>query len=189
MGLLALILLSISLAMDCFSVSLAAGVTLRRFDRHTFLRMGFMFGLFQALMPLLGWSFGYSLSGLIQNFDHWLAFGLLAILGIRMIVEGFRDEEHKTFDPHSWRVLLTLSVATSIDALAVGLTFAFINMGLLQLFEAVAIIGLGSFMFALAGSAIGAYVGNKFRFPMEAIGGVVLIGIGVKILLEHLGYL
>ena len=189
MGLLALILLSISLAMDCFSVSLAAGVAMRRFDRRTFLRMGLMFRLFQALMPLLGWSFGYSLSNLIRDFDHWLAFGLLVFLGIRMIVEGFRDEDHKTFDPNSWRVILTLSVATSIDALAVGLTFAFINMDLLQLFEAVAIIGLGSFLFALAGSAIGAYVGNKFRFPMEAVGGVVLIGIGTKILLEHLGYI
>ena len=189
MGLLALILLSISLAMDCFSVSLAAGVAMRRFDRRTFLRMGLMFGLFQALMPLLGWSFGYSLSNLIRDLDHCLAFGLLVFLGIRLIVEGFRDEDHETFDPNSWRVILTLSVATSIDALAVGLTFAFINMDLLQLFEAVAIIGLGSFLFALAGSAIGAYVGNKFRFPMEAVGGVVLIGIGTKILLEHLGYI
>lgn len=189
MGILELILLSISLAMDCFSVSLASGVILKQPDYRTFFKMAFFFGLFQALMPCLGWSFGYNLQSLIESFDHWLAFGLLALLGIKMIIEGFKAEEHKSFNPRLMKVILTLAVATSIDALAVGMTFAFIDMSLIDLAIAVGIIGAGSFILSLLGSYLGIKIGNKLPYPPEALGGIVLIGIGVKILLEHLGYL
>ena len=189
MGLLELFLLSVSLAMDCFSVSLASGVILKQPDYRTFFKMAFFFGLFQALMPCLGWAFGYNLQSLIESFDHWLAFGLLALLGVKMIIEGFKPEEHKSFNPRLMKVILALSVATSIDALAVGMTFAFIDMPLIELALAAGIIGVGSFLLSLAGSYLGIKIGNKLPVPPEAVGGAVLIGIGTKILLEHLGYL
>ena len=118
-------LLAVSLAIDCFTVSVTSGIILRRIQWRTFLKMAFFFGFFQALMPLIGWSGANHFSHLIEAYDHWIAFGLLAFLGIRMIREYFKDIEECSFDPTRLKVILTLAVATSIDALAVGISFAF----------------------------------------------------------------
>ena len=118
-------LLAVSLAIDCFTVSVTSGIILRRIQWRTFLKMAFFFGFFQALMPLIGWFGASRFNHLIESYDHWIAFALLAFLGIRMIREHFKDSEECSFDPTSLKVILTMAVATSIDALAVGISFAF----------------------------------------------------------------
>ena len=125
MGIFAILLLAVSLAIDCFTVSVTSGIILRRIRWNTFLTMAFFFGFFQALMPLLGWLGASHFSHLIEAYDHWVAFGLLAFLGIRMIREHFKDSEEHSFDPTRLKVIITLAIATSIDALAVGISFAF----------------------------------------------------------------
>ena len=166
-------LLAVSLAIDCFTVSVASGIILRRIHWKTFLTMAFFFGFFQALMPLLGWFGASRFSHLIEAYDHWIAFGLLAFLGIRMIREYFKDSEE--------------CVATSIDALAVGISFAFTGYNNFErLLSPLLIIGLASFLISLTGSLIGIFFGKRFNLRMELFGGLVLIGIGVKILCEHL---
>lgn len=186
MGIIGIILLAVSLAMDCFSVSLASGMIQKSIHRPTLLKMAFFFGLFQALMPLIGWFVAGLFSSLIRDYDHWIAFGLLSLLGIRMIAESLKKQEDCHFDPKRLPVILTLSVATSIDALAVGVTFAFIKMTTGQMLTAIGIIGLVSFIFSIAGTIIGVAAYRKFKFRMEWIGGIVLIGLGTKILIEHL---
>ena len=142
---------------------------------------------FQALMPLIGWSGANHFSHLIEAYDHWIAFGLLAFLGIRMIREYFKDIEECSFDPTRLKVILTLAVATSIDALAVGISFAFTGYNnFVSLTEPLFAIGFASFVISLTGSLIGIFFGKRFNFRMEFLGGLVLIGIGTKILIEHL---
>lgn len=180
-------LLAISLAMDCFSVSITSGIILRRNLWETFLTIGFFFGLFQALMPLIGWFVASHFHHLIEKFDHWIAFGLLFILGIRMIKESFEDEEHHHFDPTRLPIILTLAVATSIDALAVGISFAFIGMTTWSsIISPILVIGLVSFIFSIIGCLIGVYFGKRINLRAELWAGIILIGIGVKILFEHL---
>lgn len=180
-------LLAVSLAIDCFTVSVASGIILRRIQWRTFFTMAFFFGFFQALMPLTGWSGTNHFSHLIEAYDHWIAFGLLAFLGIRMIREYFKDSEECSFDPTRLKVILTLAVATSIDALAVGISFAFTGYNdLVSLTEPLLAIGFASFVISLTGSLIGIFFGKRFNFRMEFLGGLVLIGIGTKILIEHL---
>lgn len=180
-------LLAVSLAIDCFTVSVASGIILRRIQWRTFFTMAFFFGFFQALMPLIGWSGANYFSHLIEAYDHWIAFGLLAFLGIRMIREYFKDIEECSFDPTRLKVILTLAVATSIDALAVGISFAFTGYNnLVSLTEPLLAIGFASFAISLTGSLIGIFFGKRFNFRMEFFGGLVLIGIGTKILIEHL---
>lgn len=148
---------------------------------------GFFFGFFQALMPLIGWFGASRFRHLIEAYDHWIAFALLAFLGIRMIREHFKDSEECSFDPTSLKVILTMAVATSIDALAVGISFAFTGFNdVEQLFSPLLIIGFASFVLSLAGNLIGIFFGKRFNLRMELFGGLVLIGIGVKILIEHL---
>lgn len=180
-------LLAISLAMDCFTVSITSGIITQRVCWRTFLVMAFFFGLFQALMPLIGWYAASHLSHLIHAFDHWIAFGLLAFLGGRMVKESLEGGEHTTFDPTRLRVVLTLAVATSIDALAVGISFACLGMSSPQaILRPIAIIGLVSFLLSLAGSLIGVAFGRRVNLRAELLGGIILIAIGVKILIEHL---
>ena len=180
-------LLAISLAMDCFSVSITSGIILRRICWRTFLTMAFFFGLFQAAMPLIGWFGASRFYSLIEKFDHWIAFGLLFFLGMKMIKESFdKDEEHH-FNPTRLPVILTLAVATSIDALAVGISFVCIGMNTIgQLGFPLFAIGITSFIFALGGCFIGSLIGSKLRFPVEPIGGAVLMILGFKLLFEHL---
>ena len=183
------ILLAVSLAIDCFTVSVASGAILKRTLWRTLLTMAFFFGLFHALMPFLGWLGASRFQHLIEEYDHWMAFGLLLFLGVRMLREGFRDEDDtQHFDPTRMRTILSLAVATSIDALAVGISFAFAGYPSVgQLGVPLLAIGLASFVLSVAGFLIGVFFGRRFHFRMEIFGGLVLIGIGVKILLEHLG--
>ncbi|MBO5250742.1 MAG: manganese efflux pump [Bacteroidaceae bacterium] len=187
MGTLEIWLLAISLAMDCFTISITSGIIMRRICWRTFLIMGFFFGLFQGIMPLFGWLCANHFRHLIESFDHWIAFGLLTILGLRMIKEGFSNDDKCCFDPTLMKVVLTLSVATSIDALAVGISFAFIGMNTFaSILSPILIIGLVSFVMSIAGSLIGVYLGKRVNLRMELWGGLILIAIGIRILIEHL---
>lgn len=187
MGLTAIILLAVSLAIDCFTVSVTGGIILERVRWNVFLKMGFFFGLFQALMPFIGWFGASRFRHLIESCDHWIAFGLLFILGIRMIREQFKKEEERSFNPTNLKVILTLAVATSIDALAVGISFAFTGYNdLKSLVFPLTAIGLASFILSIVGCLIGVFCGKRFHFRVEIFGGLVLIGIGTKILFEHL---
>lgn len=187
MSILEIWLLAVSLAIDCFTVSITSGIILHRIRWGIFLKMAFLFGLFQAAMPFLGWLGASRFNHLIETYDHWIAFALLAFLGIRMIREHFKDEEGRSFDPTRMKVILTLAVATSIDALAVGISFAFTGFRTLSsLLYPLTAIGIASFVISLAGSLIGVFFGKRFNLRVEIFGGLVLIGIGVKILFEHL---
>ena len=182
-------LLAISLAMDCFSVSITSGIILRRVLWKTFLTIAFFFGLFQGLMPVIGWFAASRFQHLIENYDHWIAFGVLFLLGARMIKESFKDEEEEHhFNPTRLPVILTMAVATSIDALAVGISFAFTGMTTWRsILDPVLIIGFVSFIFSIIGCLIGVYFGKRVNLRAELWAGIILIGIGVKILIEHLG--
>lgn len=180
-------LLAVSLAIDCFSVSVASGGILKRVSWGTFLNMAFFFGAFQALMPFLGWTGASFFQEMIVEYDHWISFGLLSFLGIRMIKDSFGEEEVRSFDPRRLKTIITLAVATSIDALAVGISFAFTGYDTLSsLAFPLTAIGLASFILSIAGCLIGVFVGKRLNIKMEIFGGLVLIGIGVKILFEHL---
>ena len=168
-------LLAISLAMDCFTVSITSGIIMRRICWRTFFIMAFFFGLFQAVMPLIGWFAASRFSHLIEDYDHWIAFGLLAFLGGRMIKESFSNEDKCCFDPTKLKVVVTLAIATSIDALAIGISFAFVGIN-----------SFTSIVISTLGSLIGVFCGKRFNLRMELWGGLVLIIIGVKILIEHL---
>ena len=188
MSVLDLILLSVALAMDCFTVSITSGLIQRRLILRTMLVTAVSFGLFQGIMPMIGWLGISFFSGALERWDHWIAFGLLAFLGGRMILNGLKnDEEEKTYDPSRFSTIITMAIATSIDALAVGLSFGCSGYdALADIMLPVIIIAIGSFLFSAAGFVIGAYAGRRINFPVEIIGGIILIGIGVKILIEHL---
>lgn len=183
-------LLAVGLAMDCFAVSIASGIILRRVRWRPMLTMAFAFGFFQAMMPFVGWMFASTFSHLIESVDHWIAFGILAFLGGRMIAESGKEEEcRNTFDPTSPKVVLTMAVATSIDALAVGVSFAFLGVrdwG--AILSPIAIIGVVSFVLSMVGLLFGIRFGCGIarRLKAELWGGVILVLIGVKILVEHL---
>ena len=175
-------LLAVSLAIDCFTVSVTSGIILHRIRWGTFLKMGFFFGLFQALMPFIGWLGASRFSNLIEAYDHWIAFGLLAFLGIRMIREHFRNEEESSFDPTRLKVILTLAVATSIDALSVGFTIS--EYGWLMALAASLIIAVVTFFICMAGLRIGKKFGTKLSGKASVLGGVILIGIGLEIFIS-----
>ncbi len=182
-------LLAVGLAMDCFTVSITSGIILKRICWRTFLTIAFFFGLFQGLMPLIGWFAASRFSHLIEEYDHWVAFGMLALLGGRMIKESFNKEEESHFNPTRLKVIIALAVATSIDALAVGISFAFVGIDTFaDLLSPIGIIGLVSFVFSVAGCLIGVCCGKRFDVRMELWGGIILILIGVRILIEHLFY-
>lgn len=189
MSALDLWLLAIGLAMDCFTVSIASGIILKRIEWKPILSMAFCFGLFQALMPLISWALFVRVGTLLQQIDHWVAFGLLLFLGGNMIREAFSKEEEHHFNPHRLVVILTLAVATSIDALAVGISFAFIGFNTLaSMVYPLVVIGLVSFVFSLVGSGLGILfgVGIAKKLKPELLGGIILIIIGCKIVIQHL---
>lgn len=183
-------LLAIGLAMDCFAVSIASGIIMKSIRLRPMLSMAFAFGFFQALMPLLGWIGASFFSHLIEDWDHWIAFAILVFLGGRMVCESFKDEECRhEFDPTNLKVLLTLAVATSIDALAVGISFAFVGTySISTILPPIGIIGLVSFVLSLAGLMFGICFGHGLarKLRAELWGGIILIAIGTKILIEHL---
>ena len=175
-------LLAVSLAMDCFTVSITGGIIIRRVCWRTCLLMAFFFGLFQALMPLIGWYGASHFSHLIEQFDHWIAFGLLSFLGIRMIKEGMGDEDKCCFNPHRLKVILTLAIATSIDALAVGVSFAFMEN--VKVLPSCILIGCTTFVISFAGAMLGSRIPGGSGKKAGVLGGLVLIGIGLKLLIE-----
>jgi putative Mn2+ efflux pump MntP len=172
-------------------VSITSGIILRRVCMNVFLTIAFFFGLFQGLMPLMGWFGASRFYHLIEQFDHWIAFGLLFFLGVRMIKESFdKDEENHHFNPKRLPVILTLAVATSIDALAVGISFACTGMDTLQdILWSIVIIGIVSFLFSMLGCFIGVFFGKRINLRAELWAGIILIGIGVKILMEHMEWI
>lgn len=187
--LLELLFLAVALAMDCFTVSTVCGVIMRRTQWATILCTAVFFGLFQALMPLIGWVCTSFFASYIEAVDHWIAFGLLLFLGGKMIREAFQPEEHHGFDPTSLRTQLVFAVATSIDALAIGISFACTGYRyLVDLTEPLVVIGLVSFVFCIVGYLLGIRFGDTVnrRVKPEILGGIILIVIGVKVLLSHL---
>ena len=183
MGIISILLIAVGLAMDSLAVSISGGIVMRPFCMRQSLRLAFTMGIFQGGMTLFGWLMGVSFSSYITTFDHWIAFILLGFLGGKMIYESFREEE-TTISSFSTKTLLTLGVATSIDALAIGVTFAFLQV---QIVSAVSFIGVITFVLSIAGIKMGNLFGAKYKSRAELFGGVILILMGVKILLEHLG--
>ncbi len=186
MNLITIFLTSIGLAMDAFAVSIGGGISLKKVTSKDAIVIATFFGGFQFIMPLLGWLSGLFFRDFILSFDHWIAFGLLTLIGGKMLYESFQDEEEdEGTDFRNLYVLSTLAIATSIDALAVGLTFSVIQTPIVQ---ASIIIGIITFLICLFGVFIGNKIGHLFEKQAEIIGGIILIGIGVKILIEHLSY-
>jgi putative Mn2+ efflux pump MntP len=189
MGLLDILFLSVALAMDCFTVSIVSGVLLKRKVWNVMLQTAFLFGLFQAAMPLLGWLATNGFQKHIEAYDHWIAFGLLAYLGIGMIRESGRPEEEQHFNPRSLKTQLVQAVATSIDALAVGISLAVMGYERVgQLTFPLVAIGLGSLTMSIAGFLLGIRFGRgiRRRLKPELLGGIILLLIGFKILFTHL---
>lgn len=186
MNLLDIIFLAIALAMDCFAVSIVSGVLTRK---EWIPRMAFLFGFFQALMPLIGWiAISFFRQG-IEAYDHWLAFGLLLLIGGNMIRESFEPEEEHFFNPLHLRTQFLLAIATSIDAMAVGISFVCTGYDeISQLVLPIIIIGIVSSLFSIVGTRLGARFGRAIahRLKPELLGGLILIAIGVKILITHL---
>jgi putative Mn2+ efflux pump MntP len=175
--------LALGLAMDAFAVSVAAGVQIPSLNRWHVARLAVSFGAFQFLMPVIGWLAGRSLSKWLQAFDHWVAFGLLALIGGKMLWESFRPTAESCKDPTRGWTLLMLSVATSIDALAVGLSLAFLEV---SVWIPSLVIGVVAAVLSALGALFGCRLGQRFGVWAERFGGLVLIAIGVKIVVDHL---
>jgi len=182
---LVLLSVAVGLAMDAFAVAIGVSVTLGGTSRRQVFRLAWHFGLFQALMPVVGWAAGISIRPWIEAWDHWVAFTLLALVGGRMLINSFRadDAEQRDADPTRGWSLVGLSVATSIDALAVGLSFAALG---LKVWLPAVVIGLTAGVLTAVGTLAGRFLGVRFGKRMSALGGLVLLAIGCRILVEHL---
>lgn len=186
-----LFLLGVGLSMDAFAVSVCKGLGMRKLNKKQALIIGLYFGGFQALMPFVGWLLGSQFQKYITSIDHWIAFILLGFIGGKMMVEAVREwNEEEVVDvmdaPIDHKNMLVLAVATSIDALAVGITFAFLGTPIV---EAITIIGITTMVISIAGVVIGNFFGSRYKSKAEFIGGLILVLLGLKILLEHLGIL
>lgn len=186
MSILEILLLGIGLSMDAFAVSICKGLSAKRLQTRHYLIIGAWFGGFQALMPTIGFFLGSTFEQYITAFDHWVAFVLLSAIGAGMIKESLSKEESNGNDSFSFKTMLLLALATSIDALAVGITFAFLVE---RIVPAVCLIGVITFLFSAAGVKLGNVFGTKYKSKAEFAGGVILILLGTKILLDHLGVL
>lgn len=184
MDLATIVLIAIGLSMDSLAVAVASGTSIRTLKPAHALKIGLFFGGFQALMPTVGWLIGFSLSSIIESFDHWMAFGLLTIIGARMIYEALKGEdEAEGKNPLDLKILMLLSIATSIDALAVGISLSLLNVDILI---PALIIGAVCFAFSSMGVAISSRLAKIFGNKLKVVGGLILIAIGLRILLEHL---
>ncbi len=184
MGLASILLIAIGLSMDAFAVSISSGLNLDRFRLGYALKIAIFFGGFQAVMPVAGFAAGLSVRDFMAGIDHWVAFALLAFIGAKMIYEAlFGRKDGRRTNGHSLATLLVLSVATSIDALAVGISFSLLDIDIVR---PACIIGIVTFLISLVGVVIGRKAGHHLESKAEVLGGVILIGIGLKILLEHL---
>ncbi|MCJ7613811.1 manganese efflux pump MntP family protein [Candidatus Bathyarchaeota archaeon] len=178
------LLIAVALAMDSFSVAIANGLATKTFKTAKALKIASFFGFFQAIMPIIGWYAGVHILDLISSFDHWVAFFLLTVIGSKMIYESTRNESKKLVNSLSIKILLILSVATSIDALAVGLSISVLNVSIMNL---VIVTGVVTFLLSFFGVYIGSKFGCILKNRVEAVGGIILLVIGLRILLEHLG--
>ena len=185
MNTLDLLLLAVGLSMDAFAVSICKGLSLGKISWRHMVLAGLWFGIFQALMPAIGYGLGSFFADMIDAYDHWVTFILLGAIGLNMIKESFEDQEHCDASMRPYTMLM-LAIATSIDALAVGITFAFLDTPII---EAIVIIGVTTFVLSIAGVAMGNYFGTRYKKKAEIAGGIILVIIGTKILLEHLGIL
>lgn len=184
-----LLLMGIGLAMDAFAVSVCKGLAMEKVNKKQAVVIGLFFGGFQALMPLIGWALGIQFEEYIMDIDHWVAFALLGFIGGKMMLESVKPEEEsaevdKTDEPPDIKELFVLAIATSIDALAVGITFAFLKYPIV---EAITIIGVVTFFIAIGGVYVGNFFGNKYKNKAEFAGGLILVLLGLRILLSHLG--
>lgn len=187
MGLVEIILIAVGLAMDAFAVSICKGLSMKKMDWKKAIIVGLYFGLFQGGMPVIGYLLGVGFEESIKFIDHWIAFGLLAFIGGNMIKEALsKKEDDEVDDKVDFKTMVVLAIATSIDALAVGVTFAFLNVNIIL---AVSLIALITFVISCIGVKLGNVFGDKYEKKAELAGGIVLILIGLKILLEHLGIL
>lgn len=187
MGFWELLLLGVGLSMDAFAVSVCKGLAMRKATLKAELTCGVWFGGFQALMPLIGFFLGTLFAEAIQAFDHWIAFGLLALIGGNMLKEALGDEEDSGDADLSIKTMFLMAVATSIDALAVGISLAM--AGDVNIWTAIFLIGVTTFLLSAVGVAVGNVFGSRYEKKAELAGGVILILLGIKILLEHLGVL
>lgn len=188
-----LLLMGVGLAMDAFAVSVCKGLAMRRVNKGQALVIGLFFGGFQALMPFIGWVLGIQFESYITSVDHWIAFVLLGLIGGKMIVEAVKPEEEeeqaevkKVDAPLDIKEMFILAVATSIDALAVGITFAFLQYPIV---EAISVIGVVTFLISVGGVYVGNFFGSRYQKKAELAGGLILVILGVRILLSHLGIL
>lgn len=191
MSLIDITFLALALPMDCFTVSIVSGVIIRKYILSIILRMAILFGLFQAMMPFIGWLGTSYFSHYLESVDHWIAFGLLAFLGGKMIKDSFGSEEEAHFDPSKLTSQLLFAVATSIDALAVGISFACLGYkNIEQLTLPLIVIGVCSFVMSILGNILGVMCGKSIvkRLKPEFIGGVILLLIGFRILYEHISF-
>jgi manganese efflux pump family protein len=197
MSLVSILLTSFALSMDAFAVSVTKGITIKNITKKTAFKIAFFFGLFQGAMPLIGWSLGIKFEGYIKAFDHWIALILLSFLGIKMIYESIKDSKdhnaHENIEvvtdidyDINMKDLITLSIATSIDALAVGVSFAFLNINIIPVVTAIAII---TFIMCFIGVLIGSKIGYKLKDYAGIVGGAILIFIGFSIFNEHTGFI
>ncbi len=184
MELLTILLIAIGLSFDTFAVSVSSGLILRKIEFLDACKIAVTLAVFQALMPVLGWLAGSGIKDYAEDFDHWIAFGILSLLGGKMIYESFNtDPEDRSFNPLDIKIMIGMAIATSIDALIVGFSFALLNYKILL---SVGIIGVVTYIVAMLGMLFGKKIGARMGRRMEMLGGVMLIIIGLKILIEHL---
>ena len=183
MGVIELLLIALGLSMDAFAVSVGKGLSVQKINPRHSLSVGVWFGGFQALMPLIGYFLGVSFASLVESFDHWIAFVLLGIIGFNMIREALSNDECEAAYPDfSARTMLMMAIATSIDALAVGVSFAFLHI---DIWSAASIIGVTTFILSIVGLRIGNIFGCRYKSKAEFAGGAILMIMGIKILIEH----
>lgn len=183
MNFVEVLLIGIGLAMDAFAVSIGKGLSMKKMNWKKAIIVGLYFGIFQGLMPIIGFFLGYSFESLVSQIDHWIAFFLLVAIGMNMIRETLKKDEENRNDSVAFKIMIILAIATSIDALTIGITFAFLQVNILT---SALIIGVTTFLISVLGVKIGNKFGSKYESKSEVIGGLILILMGLKILLEHL---
>ena len=181
-----ILLIALGLAMDSFSVAIANGLATKTFQVTKAIKIGTFFGFFQAIMPVIGWYAGVHVIDLIADYDHWVAFFLLAFIGSKMIYESIKKESDSFVSSLSFKVLIILSVATSIDALAVGLSLSLLQVSIIV---PAVVTGVVTFLLSFFGVYLGGRFGSVLKSRVESLGGIILVAIGLKILLEHLGFI
>lgn len=186
MGTVGLIFIAIGLSMDACAVAICKGLSMKRMDLKKAFIVGGYFGIFQAIMPFAGYLLGVGFQDKVEKIDHWIALILLGIIGINMIKEAFSNEEDSKNSNVDFKEMIILAIATSVDALAIGITFAFLDVNILT---SVILIGVITFIISVIGVKIGNVFGTKYEKKAQIAGGIILIGMGIKILLEHLGIL